>query len=179
MIDFDEVPDVADPVDPKKRYMEDVELLKNTVKENIHAQENMDMGSLSVELAKGLVEDVKTNLVTVTHHIEQDLSVDQEIDQSDDSQGKMDMDSFEQRLHSMSEDGSKSQREQAKERATMIKNIIPVTVDLEQKLGMLPEGTFLDKDMDLLETKMDKIIGANSEKKPAAKAKASKKHSKK
>jgi hypothetical protein len=91
IIEFDEVPDVTDPIDPKKRFSEDIELLKNTIKENAHAQENMEMGSLNSELAKGLVDDVKHNLMEVTHHIEQDLSVDQDIDQSDDSQGKINM----------------------------------------------------------------------------------------
>ena len=89
------------------------------------------MGSLNTELAKGLVEDVKHNLLDVTHHIEQDLSVDQDIDQSDDSQGKLNMEGFEEKLHNLSEDGAKTQRGQAVERANMIKDIIPTTVELE------------------------------------------------
>ena len=134
----------------------------------------MDMGSLNKELAKGLVEDVKNNLLEVTKHIESDLSVDQDIDQSDDSQGKLNMAEFEAKLHTMSEDGAKVQRDQARKRATMIKDLIPTTLELEQKLSMLPEGTYSDKELDVLEKKMDKIIGANTDKKPTKK-KASKK----
>ena len=57
---------------------------------------------------------MKKNLVDVSHHIESDLSVDQNIDQSSDSQGKLNMAEFEEKLHSMSEDGAKTQRENAR-----------------------------------------------------------------
>jgi hypothetical protein len=90
LIDFDET-EVAEPVDFKKKFDEDMDLLNTSVKETEHAQENMEMGSLNKELAVGLVDDVKKNLLDVTHHIEQDLSIDQDIDQSSDSQGKMNM----------------------------------------------------------------------------------------
>jgi hypothetical protein len=84
-----------------------MEILNSSVKETEHAQENMEMGSLNKELAVGLVEDVKKNLADVTHHIEQDLSVDTDIDQSADSQGKINMAEFEEKLHAMSDDGAK------------------------------------------------------------------------
>ena len=107
LIDFDET-EIAEPVDFKKKFDADMELLNSSVLESQHAQENMEMGSLNKELAVGLIEDVKKNLVDVTHHIEQDLSVDTDIDQSGDTQGKLNMAEFEEKLHAMSEDGAKA-----------------------------------------------------------------------
>ena len=175
LIDFDET-EVAEPVDFKKKFDDDMELLKTSVKEAEHAQENMEMGSLNKELAVGLVEDIKKNLMDVTHHIEQDLSVDQDVDSSADSQGKLNMAELEKELHSMSEDGEKMQKDNARARAQMIKDLIPTTNELEQKLSMLPEGTYNDKDLDGLENKMDKILGQVSDKKTE---KSSKKSTKK
>ena len=175
LIDFDET-EVAEPVDFKKKFDDDMELLNTSVKETEHAQENMEMGSLNKELAVGLVEDVKKNLMDVTHHIEQDLSVDQDVDSSADSQGKLNMAELEKELHSMSEDGEKMQKDNARARAQMIKDLIPTTNELEQKLSMLPEGTYNDKDLDGLENKMDRILGQVSEKKAE---KSSKKSAKK
>jgi hypothetical protein len=172
LIDFDEN-EVADPIDFKKRYTDDIATLENTMKENVHAQENMEMGSLNKELAVGLVEDVKKNLHDVAKHIDEDIvAADQgSDDQSEDSQGKLNMAEFEAKMHNLSEDGAKAQKEQVRKRAEMIKDIIPTTVELEQKLNMLPEGSFIDKDMEKLETKMDKILAQTSdvEKKPAKK----------
>jgi hypothetical protein len=46
----------------------------------------------------------------------------------------------------------------------MIKDLIPTTEELEQKLDMLPERTFTDKDLTLIENKMDKILGQTDDK---------------
>jgi hypothetical protein len=46
LIDFDET-DVAEPVDYKKRFNDDLALLETVQKETEHAQENMEMGSLN------------------------------------------------------------------------------------------------------------------------------------
>lgn len=64
----------------------------------------------------------------------------------------------------------------ATDRATMIKDLIPTTEDLEQKLSMLPEGTYSDKELGVLEKKMDKILGQTTEK---SEEKPSKKSAKK
>jgi hypothetical protein len=176
LIDFDEN-EVSEPINFKKRYTDDIELLKTSDLETEHAQENMEMGSLNKDLAIGLVEDVKKNMMDVQKHITEDLSVDQAIDQSDDSQGKINMAEFEAKMHAMTEDGEKIQKEQAVERATMIKDMIPKTEELEQKLSMLKEGTYTDPELQKLEKNMDKIIGSYSEK-PAKKAAAHKKSKK-
>jgi hypothetical protein len=77
----------------------------------------------------------------------------------------------------MSEDAEKTQKDNARARAQMIKDLIPTTNELEQKLDMLPEGKYNDKDLDGLENKMDKILGqVGSEKKVE---KSSKKSAKK
>ena len=62
----------------------------------------------------------------------------------------------------------------------MIKDLIPTTSELEQKLSMLPEGIYNDKELDNLEGKMDRILSKVSDKKSGKKtSKVGKKKAKK
>ena len=57
----------------------------------------------------------------------------------------------------------------------MIEKIIPQAIELERKLSMLPEGTFTDKQLDKIESKMEKLAQFGEEKKPKKMFKKSKK----
>ena len=75
-IDFDEVPELPDPITYSTEMVEDENILAEAKKELTSAQKNAELGSINREMSSMLVQDIKNKFSELDEHFTRQIAPD-------------------------------------------------------------------------------------------------------
>ena len=135
-IDFDENPDLTDPVDIKKNFAQDQDEIKNIQKEIDSANRNAQKGSeLGKQYSQSLVLQIKAGMMQVAEHLEQE---------------KEELNGEKNDMEVQGKKKDKADPQLSKSRLESVEGFFPTVVQLEQNLGMIGPFAGYDQDAELV-----------------------------